>query len=84
MLKQPAVSSGYTPWSAVDARQRAEQPNPIHTEDTKAKTPIITSTDIQGISGKREPFLSNFSHKFDFYSNAIGFKQNLSFNFQVM
>lgn len=48
-------TSGYTPWSAVDARQQTES-TPISTltnnDDVKTKTPIIVSTDIQGISGK--------------------------------
>ncbi|XP_031624527.1 cytokine receptor-like [Contarinia nasturtii] len=48
---KPVASSGYTPWSAVNARQSTEQQSaPAHTEEMKVKTPIIT-TDIQGISG---------------------------------
>lgn len=52
--KQKPVSSGYTPWSAVDARQPQTETTTstqLH-DDVKTKTPIIVSTDIQGISGK--------------------------------
>ncbi|XP_031640435.1 cytokine receptor-like [Contarinia nasturtii] len=48
---KPTASSGYTPWSAVDARQRTEQQSKqALTEEMKVKTPNMTSN-IQGISG---------------------------------
>jgi len=48
IVGKPATS-GYTPWTAVDTKPVSEPPTP--SDDVKVKTPIVASTDINGISG---------------------------------
>lgn len=51
VILQP--TGGYTPWSALDSKSQTESPAQTpNGDDHKLKTPVVVSTDIQGISGK--------------------------------
>lgn len=45
-------TGGYTPWSALDSKSQTDSPAQTpSSDDHKIKTPVVVSTDIQGISG---------------------------------
>lgn len=48
-------TGGYTPWSALDSKSQTESPAQTpNGDDHKLKTPVVVSTDIQGISGNEQ------------------------------
>lgn len=56
-FEKPVVSTGYTPLSAVE---QAKPTIPIQIDEMKTKPSIITSNEIQGISGKLKSFVLIF------------------------
>lgn len=47
-------NGGYTPWSALDSKSQTESPAQTPSgDDLKTKTPVVVSTDMQGISGEK-------------------------------
>lgn len=46
-------SNGYTPWNVIEARKQIDKQQPPNNGGIKIKSPLMPSTDIPGISGKR-------------------------------